>query len=412
MRYFEPSNSLSAMSKLSEWLLKPITIQPPVPHKEIFLSAGAALVAIALLAVISSWFAGMSSVPFMVASMGASAALMFGAPHSPLAQPWAFVGGHLVSALVGITCHQFIADSFIAACLAVGGATFGMLLLRCLHPPGGATALMPVVGGPEMQALGYGFLVAPLGINLLILLAAALLINNMLPGRRFPIWMPAPQAGGSRASRRGRPVALSEDDLRKAMEDMGAFIDVTAHDLNAIYGKASLHALERRMGEIQIGDIMTPDVVSARYGSEMEEVWNLMRAEGLKGVPVVDPADRVIGIVTIVDFLKQVDARSPGHIFARLAAAIRRTPDDYASKPEAVGQIMSTHVVTAREGDHILSLVPLFAEHDIHHIPVVDDERRLTGIVTQSDLMAALYQFQFGDTVRLARKGKRRTKSR
>jgi len=395
------------MSKLAEWLLKPLTVQPPVPHKEMLLSAVAALVAIGSLAAVSAWFAGSTSVPFMVASMGASAALMFGAPNSPLAQPWSFVGGHLASALVGITCHQFVADPVIAACLSVGGATFAMLLLRCLHPPGGATALMPVIGGPQMEALGYSFIVAPLGINLLILLIASLIINNLLPGRRFPVWVPKPHVGGPRAARRGRPLALAEEDLRKAMEEMGSFMDITAHDLNEIYGKASLHALERRMGEIRCHDIMTPDVVSVHYGTEIEDVWNMMRTKRLKGVPVVDPADRVIGIVTIIDFLKQVEPRAAEHVFARAAALIRRTASDYSDKPEAVGQIMSTQVVTARESDHVLSLVPLFAEHDIHHIPVVDDERRLSGIVTQSDLMAALYQFQFGDKVKLPRKGKR-----
>jgi CBS domain-containing membrane protein len=100
----------------------------------------------------------------------------------------------------------------------------------------------------------------------------------------------------------------------------------------------------------------------------------------------------VVGIVTIVDFMKRAGPCEPGTLFDRLCRFIRRTPGLYAEKPEVVGDIMSRPPVTARDEAHIVTLVPLFSTHGIHHVPIVDAENRLVGIVTQSDLMDALYR--------------------
>jgi len=124
-------------------------------------------------------------------------------------------------------------------------------------------------------------------------------------------------------------------------------------------------------------------------------VWEMMRQRKLKGVPVVDRAKRVIGIVTIVDFLKQVDKTQHAHppVLDRMRAFIRRTTGLTSDKPEVVGEIMSAPVMTAREDTHIVSLIPLFSEHNIHHVPIVDKQGRVTGMVTQTDLSVALYRY-------------------
>ena len=90
----------------------------------------------------------------IIASMGASAGLLFAVPHSALAQPWNVVGGHLISALIGVSCARFIPDLLVAAALSVGCAIAAMHYLRCIHPPGGATALSAVIGGPMVHAMG------------------------------------------------------------------------------------------------------------------------------------------------------------------------------------------------------------------------------------------------------------------
>ena len=333
----------------------------------------------------------------MITSLGASSVLLFAAPHSPMAQPWPFVGGQLISALVGVTCFKFIPGVFVSAALAVALAIFAMHLLNCLHPPGGATALAMVMGGQELHRLGYSVVLAPVGLNAVVLLVIALVINNLFPGRRYPL---LPSAGTGKNPAPSSPVvanrsALMKEDIESALKDMNVYINVAEQDLEQIYTRASLHSMRRRMGDVFCRDIMARDVATAEYGDELSAVWETMRRRKLKGVPVIDRARRVVGIVTIVDFLKRVDKTHHAHprFFDRLRAFIRRTPGLTADKPEVAGELMSSPVITATEDMHIVSLIPLFSEHHIHHVPIVDKDRRVVGMVTQTDLTVALYRY-------------------
>lgn len=112
--------------------------------------------------------------PIILASTGASAMLIFGAPHSPASQPWNLVGGHVVSAIIGVSCHLFIPNLLLASSVAIPIAMLMMHLLRCSHPPGGATAVTAIIGGDQVYALGYAFVVVPVFFNAIILLSAAM----------------------------------------------------------------------------------------------------------------------------------------------------------------------------------------------------------------------------------------------
>ena len=123
----------------------------------------------------------------MIGSLGASAVLVFGAPRSPLAQPRNLVGGHVLSALVGVLCYQWVGGSEgLAAALAVASAIALMHLTRTLHPPGGATALIAVIGSKQIHDLGLFYVVAPAGLGALVLLVVGLLVNNLVPSRHYP----------------------------------------------------------------------------------------------------------------------------------------------------------------------------------------------------------------------------------
>lgn len=113
-------------------------------------------------------------VPMILASTGASAMLIFGLPHSPVSQPWNLVGGHLVSAMVGVACYQGISNELLAASTAIPMAMFLMHKLHCMHPPGGATAVTAVVGGEMVHALGYAYVVMPVFFSSIILLSIAM----------------------------------------------------------------------------------------------------------------------------------------------------------------------------------------------------------------------------------------------
>lgn len=122
-----------------------------------------------------------------IGSFGASAVLLYGAIDSPLAQPRNLMGGHLLSALVGVLSHQLLGEhAWLAAAIAVSTAIALMQLTATVHPPGGATALIAVIGGQRIHDLGYLYVLVPVGLGAAILLAVAVLVNNIPRHRRYP----------------------------------------------------------------------------------------------------------------------------------------------------------------------------------------------------------------------------------
>lgn len=122
----------------------------------------------------------------LIGSFGASAVLLYGVPNAPLSQPRNLVGGHVISALVGVFMATHVPELWLACALAVATAIAAMHLTATLHPPGGATALIAVIGSGKIHALGYGYVLVPALSGACILLVVALLINNIPRGRRYP----------------------------------------------------------------------------------------------------------------------------------------------------------------------------------------------------------------------------------
>ena len=123
----------------------------------------------------------------LIGSFGASAVLLYGAVRSPLAQPRNLTGGHVLSALIGVTAHQLLGSTpWLAAAVAVSVAIAIMHLTRTLHPPGGATALIAVIGGDSVHQLGYLYVLVPAALGALVMLVIALLVNNIPKTRKYP----------------------------------------------------------------------------------------------------------------------------------------------------------------------------------------------------------------------------------
>lgn len=359
--------------------------QVTVSHREQILSGIVGFVAIALTTWVSERQIGPDVFPFMLASMGASTVLLMGAPHSPLSQPWSFVGGHLVSGAIGISCAQLVPDFHLAAGLAVGLAIVAMFYTRCLHPPGGATALLAVVGDQRVHALGYHLLLTPLLINVSILLATALLLNRLVPKRRYPASLSLPGKTEHTPGRPGAKLSFSEADLQAALRDMNGYIDVTSEDLAQIYSLANVHAQRRRFADVRLGDIMTRQVVSVAPETSLASLWQTLRAHEIRGVPVVAGDGTVVGVATVIDFMKMANWRMCVGVVERIRMLVRR-----AHEP-VVRQIMTQPVITAPESLPMTDAFMLFAERGINHLPVVDERQRLTGIVTRLDLLSALH---------------------
>ena len=123
----------------------------------------------------------------LITSFGATAVLLFGGIRSPLAQPRNVIGGHIISAIIGVSAYQVLhGNIWLAAPVAVAMAVACMQATRTLHPPGGATALIALIGGTKIHALGYLYVVMPVGVGIMILLAVALLVNNIPRNRSYP----------------------------------------------------------------------------------------------------------------------------------------------------------------------------------------------------------------------------------
>jgi len=190
-----------------------------------------------------------ADLPMLIAPMGASAVLLFGLPASPLAQPWSIIGGNLVSAAVGVACAKYIGTPHYAAPVAIFFAIGAMFALRCVHPPSGAVALTAVLGGPGIHALGFHFLLAPVGINSVLMVGAALLFNN-LTRHRYP------NPGKSKHSndhnttdpQHGERFGFTTADLDYVMQHYNQTLDISRDDLENLLIQTEMHAYQRRTG--------------------------------------------------------------------------------------------------------------------------------------------------------------------
>lgn len=329
---------------------------------------------------------------WLIAPVGASAVILYAISHSPLAQPWPVFGSYLVGAGVALASAAWIPSPPLAAAVAVAASIWLMARFECVHPPGGAVALFIVLDGPytpDRMGLTLGLVV----LNVLVMLLAAFLVNRLLLGRRYPYSALAPHTG-LHQTRDAPPLArigLNHADLERAVQTLDTFVDVQEEELVQLYNLAVDHAFDRHIG-LSCGDLMSRDVVTVEFGTDLEEAWGQLRAHKIKALPVVDRFDRLIGILTVADYLRQLDDTTAAGLAVRLQGLLRRTPGTHSEKAEAVGQIMTTLVYTARTDTPVSELVHHLSENNLHHIPVLDDRRRVVGMVTQSDIIAALYK--------------------
>lgn len=241
-------------------------------HRERWISAIGSFIAIALLYWVSSIFLAPNQAAMMAFSMGASAVLLFAVPHGPLSQPWPMIGGNILSAIIGVACALWIHPPLLAAALAVSMAILCMHYLRCLHPPGGATALIAVLGGDSVHQLGWQFVLTPITLNVAIMLFVAVGFNYFFAWRRYPMFLAARTMSSTQPSTgAAEEFTLSHADIRYALSSMDSFIDINEADLLRIYQVAITRQQQQRIdpSALEVG----------RYYSNgrLGEVWSIRR---------------------------------------------------------------------------------------------------------------------------------------
>ncbi len=187
--------------------------------------------------VTSQWLLDPAISVMIVPSMGASAVLLFAAPHAPFSQPWNVIGGHAISAVIGVACWQWIPDHAVAASASVGLAIGAMYFARCIHPPGGATALAAVIGSEKLHQLGYAYEYAPILLNAVTILLVAIAFNWMFEWRRYPVHLHLKQAVAEPVVQGYEPI--NHEDFVYALSHIDTFVDISEEDLLKIYKLAT-----------------------------------------------------------------------------------------------------------------------------------------------------------------------------
>lgn len=295
------------------------------------------------------------------------------------------IGGNTLSAMVGTVCAMWIPDVAVASAVATALAIATMFATRSLHPPGGAMALSAV-----LVHASHGHLAIGTAFGNALLLVSAGVVYNLSTGRRYPHMQLAPTKSDSQAS----GARFSSQDLDAVLARYNQVLDVSRDDLESLLMAAEMEGHRRRSSEIRCQDVMTREVITVEFGATLESAWQLMRTHGIKALPVIDRSRRIVGIITMADFLRAANIDAHQGFGSKLRAFILPDGLVHSDKPEVVGQIMTRHVRVTSQDRHAVALLPLFTEAGHHHIPVIDDDKRIVGIITQSDFVRALHQLQ------------------
>ena len=342
-------------------------------------AAAAACAGILLAGWITRLFLPGWSGPVLLSSLGASSVLLFAVPASPMSHPWPLVGGHLCAGIIGVSCARYLPDPVLASAAAVAATILTMHLLRCLHPPGGGTALVAVLGGDDVQSLGYQFVLTPVALDVAVLLLVALLLERLLRKRMRPL---LEEAALQRLQAPGDALTppFGDQDLARAMANLDTYIDVSREDLCRIYGLAALHARLRALGDRRLGEVMDTEPCTAEFATPLAELWQCLQRRGKRAAAVLARNGEVVGVVTLGDFLRHAQELPEGDLQQRLQRLLHPDRLLESDQPEVAGQIMSRPAVTARADQRVREVARLLVEHQIRHLPVVDERGRFLGM--------------------------------
>lgn len=368
------------MPALTGWRHRAAAYLPDIPHTRprewLRASLGASL-GFLLSAATCGLLFGSSVALHFAGPWAASAVLLFAVSSGALAQPWSVIGSYLCASLVALLIGFWLPAGLVSAALALGLSLLLMYPLRCLHPPGGALAFCMVFASPLPGEPSW---MAPLpaisgGLCLVLL---ALLFNNLTrmpyPRRRSL----TPDNHQTQDLPPGSRVGIQAADLDQALDELGAFVDITRDDLERLVRSTERHALRRSMGDTRAREVMSRDLVCAAPETPLDHALRLLVKHHLKALPILDEERRLVGIVSLIDLLVP-----RGAWWKRLLGSIGLRRD------RLLGEVMTRPVLHVDADAHAVELIPLLSDHGLHCLPVLE-HGELVGVITQTDLIAAL----------------------
>jgi CBS domain-containing membrane protein len=315
---------------------------------------------------------------WLIAPFGASAVLVYAVPNSPLAQPWSVVIGNTVSALVALVVLAALPQASWAVPLAVGLAIAAMLVLRALHPPGGAGT---TGSGPDTVAAVVAGSTLLVGIGILW---------NGAVARTYPFRQPAqPGLHGTIDPAPQERIGLDPAALAAILEDYRQSANLGVADLARLVGAAEQAAAARRMEGFTAADIMSRDLVTVGPDAPLALVADLFRTHSFASLPVVE-GDRLLGLIFQINLIRR--AREDAfRQHQSLIRAFTHLVDSHRKRPPKAGEIMETGTPRVTLDTPLGAILPLLADGGTEAVAVVDGPR-IVGIVTRSDLVSALAQ--------------------
>jgi CBS domain-containing membrane protein len=341
--------------------------------RERLLGCLGALIAIALTGLIcGASFGTGPHLPLIVAPMGASAVLLFAVPNSPLAQPWSIIGGNTISAAMGMIAGHFIHDPVIAIGVGVSLAIGAMSFTRCLHPPGGAAALTAILGGPAVASWGLLFPFVPVALNSCILVALGFFFHK-LSRRAYPhVVMDTPVNTHLTSDRPSSTrLGFRSEDVDAALASMDETFDIDRDDLRRLLQQVELQATIRRFGPILCEDIMSKDVIMVNGHASAADARALLLKHNIRTLPVVSDGGRLMGSI-----------------------GLRELSTTAGTVAEALSPISTA---TASPTQPALSLLPALTDGRTHAVIIVDKDRRVMGLISQTDLLSIIARALPGD---------------
>lgn len=299
----------------------------------------------------------------LIAPMGATAVLLFMVPASPLAQPWSILFGNTLSAVIGVCAAWYIPEPALASGVAVSLAIAAMIATRSLHPPGGATALLAVVGGDAVRQAGFWFPLIPVAVNSAAILAIGLAFHK-LAGANYPhskpqvLENPHQTRDPAPSSRAGFTAA----DVDRAIEALHDTLDIERGDVETLVRLVEQTTRARLHGALTCEAIMSRDIIGIAADRTVGEAKSILISRRLRLLPVTQQDGTLAGIVG----LRELDLASPDAPLPVAPAAI------------------------AHRQDPVVSLLPMLTDGRNHGVIIVDQRGHVEGIVSQTDLLAAM----------------------
>ncbi|PAT38449.1 HPP family protein [Vandammella animalimorsus] len=404
------STPSSLTHRLHQLLLDLRPAPTGIALKECLRIMGGCALSVGIVATLAQWLAQSQLELFWHgATLASSALLVFALPFSPMAQPWAVLMGSLLCTAVGMACSWLLGhNTVLAASLAVPLAIVAMIYLRAVHPPATSLALYAVL--QHIQAPSV--LLFPIGFNLLLLIAIAMAYNHAT-GRRYP-HRQISTAAPDEASAQGKQL-LTQTDVDQVLARHNELLAISRNDLTKMLQKASGAAYERTFGELRCADVMTTQVHSVQADMGIEEFEAYMRQYRHRELPVLDAQGHLLGTVGLAQWMDLQDQPPAAPAAAADSAsqpaqgsrwrqwmrlpwkALAAPPEPPAAQPapaapQRVRDIMVPSVAVAHGEQPVLELLGLLCQGGLYHLPVVGENQRLLGIITQTDVLRALNQ--------------------